>query len=156
MRSPSPDLRRFCTLVPAFALAGLMLLVGFGATGCSKKPPLTAEQQLDTKIEELKKVLRETVTDQTRLDQMLNLADRSAEQLRTSTAALAALLKEQERLNLDYAATPEAFQSLGARMQAQLQDSYAKAMAIRFDMAKLATDAEWKKLTSEKLGLMGL
>jgi len=66
------------------------------------------------------------------------------------------LLMEQQRLNLDYKATPEAFQALGERLQAQRKDSFTKAMAIRFAMAKMATDDEWKKLTSEKLGLMGL
>ncbi len=155
MRTPRPALRRASAFMPAFAVAGL-LLAGLGATGCSKKPPLTAEQQVDANIEEVKKVLRETVPDQPRLDQMLNLADRGSEQLRRSATQLEDLLMEQQRLNLDYKATPEAFQALGERLQAQRKDSFTKAMAIRFAMAKMATDDEWKKLTSEKLGLMGL
>jgi hypothetical protein len=124
--------------------------------GCSKTPALSAEDKSLAKLEELRTNLTVIVQDPARLDQMLNLMDRATEQLRTQAAMMAALLQEQERLNLDYNAPPEAFRALGERLRAQQKDNYDKAMAIRFSLAKLATDDEWKKITKLNLGLLGL
>lgn len=155
MRTPFSTLRPGSAFRPLLALTAI-LVAGLGTPGCHKKPPLPAEAQTQASIDKLKQVLRETVKDPARLEPLLALADQASAQLRSSAQALSALLEEQARLNLDYAATPEAFEALGARLQAQRQASFTKAMALRSAMAKLTTDEEWHQLTAEKLGLLAL
>lgn len=146
---------RSLPLSVGFLLALGLLSGSFGIMGCSKKPPLSAEEKTLVKLEELRTHLTVIVQDPARLDPMLNLVDRGSEQLRTQAALMAKLLDEQERLNQNYNATPEAFQAIGERLRTQQKDNYDKAMAIRFALAKLATDDEWKKITKLNLGLLG-
>jgi hypothetical protein len=141
------------TLLACSLLAAGFLLTGLG--GCSKPRPLTPEEQLQSSVENLRTVLKDTVKDPVRLTKLLAKLDEGAMLLRLQAAAEANLLARQHHLDLNYNATRKDFQAVGEQLALLKQKSFDQSMAIRSAMAGLATDEEWKKVTSKNLGLLG-
>ena len=137
-------------LVAAWGLA-----IGAGLSGCATPKPQTAEETVQASAADLREVLESTIQDAGRLQQMLALADRAGADLKAGAAELAGFSKEQERLNADYNASRDELRKLVDRMQAVRKEYHAKAISARQALASLATDQEWKKITSRDLALFG-
>jgi len=141
--------------------AGLLLVVswvltiGAGLTGCATPKPQTAEEKVQASASDLREVLESTIQDAGRRQQMLVLVDRAEADLKAGAVELAGLLKEQERLNADYNASRDEFRKLGDRMQAVRKEYRAKTISARQSLASLATDQEWKKITSRDRAIFG-
>ena len=142
-------------MVLAAVATAWVAAVGAGLTGCSTPKPKSAEETAQANVADLNQTLRNTVKDAGRLQQMLALADQVAVDLKAGTLELASLQKEQAKLAADYKASRDDFRRLGDRMQTVRMESLAKGMRARQALAKLATDDEWKKITSRDLAILG-
>lgn len=136
------------------ALAGLVA-IGIGLTGCASTEPLVAGAKVQASAADLRETLADVVKDAGRLSQMLVLADQAGADLETGAKELNRLQQEQTRLNAEFTATPDALRQIGERLQSLRTDYEVKAISIRQSLARLATDEEWKKITSRDLALIG-
>jgi len=124
-------------------------------TGCASTEPKVAGAKVQASAVDLRETLKDTVKDAARLSQMLVVADQIGVDMVAGAKELDRLQKEQSLLNADYNTTPEALSQIGERIQAVRMEYRAKAISARQSLAKLATDKEWKKITSRDLALIG-
>jgi hypothetical protein len=136
-------------------LLAAMVAAGACFTGCTSTEPAVAGAKMQASADDLRETLKDTVKDAGRLSQMLVVADQIGADMQAGAKELDALQKEQTRLNADYSTTPEALREIGDRIQAVRAEYRAKAISARQALAKLATDKEWKKITSRDLALVG-
>jgi len=138
------------------AAAGCALVAaGLCLTGCASTAPKGPGAKMQASATDLNQTLKDTVKDAGRLSQMLAVADQIGVDMVAGAKELDRLQQEQSRLNADYNTTPEALNQIGERIQAVRVEYRAKAISARQALAKLATDKEWKKITSRDLALIG-
>ena len=135
--------------------ACFLLILIAGAPGCSSAPAKTSEELAQASAAELRETLKATVKDAGRLQQMLTLADQAAADMQAGAVAIAKLRKEQGRLNANYNATKDEFRQLGDLMQSARKEYRSRLISARQALAQLATDDEWKKITSRDLAILG-
>ena len=124
--------------------------------GCSSSKPQTNEEHIQASSFDLRKTLQDTIKDTNKLQQMLATLDRAAASIESDATELATILKEQDRLNADYNATREDFRKIGDRLEVLRKKHRSTFMSARQSLAQLATDDEWKKISSRDLELLGL
>lgn len=129
----------------------VLLLVAIA--GCSSKPPQTGEEWYQASANQLRDSLLKTVKDQGRLQQMLALVDKEAADLQLGVEEFARLREEEARLDADYNTTPDQLRKVGDRLQAVRLQYRAQLIQTRMALAQLATDAEWKEITSRNLAV---
>ena len=130
-------------------------LLATGLFACTSEPAKTPEEKNQANAADLRQTLQDAVKDSGRLQQMLALADQFEIELQTGMTEFAKLHQEQQQLNADYTATREAFQQLGEHLQQVRTEYRSKMITTRMAIAQLATDDEWKKITSRELALFG-
>lgn len=141
------------------ALAGctlgilLICAAGLGLTGCAGKTPPAAGAKVMESAVDLRETLKDTIKDPVRLEKMLALADQITADLQTGALEIDRLLKEQSRLNAEFATTAEELRLIGERIQSVRTGYRTKAISSRQALAQLATDKEWKKITSRDLAI---
>jgi uncharacterized protein YukE len=128
------------------AVAGIVG-ADLGLSGCASTPPVPGAQ-IQASAADLREALKDFVKDAGRLAQMLAVVDQVAPELQAGAKELDRLQQEQSRLNADYTTTPEALRQIGEQLQSVRAACRTKALATRQALAQLATDAEWKKITS--------
>jgi hypothetical protein len=124
-------------------------------TGCTSTEPAVAGAKMQASAGDLRETLKDTVKDAGRLSQMLAVADQIAADMQAGAKELDALQQELTRLNVDYNTTPDALRQIDEQMLSVRKEYRAKAISARQALAKLATDKEWKKITSRDLALVG-
>ena len=129
----------------------VLLLVAIA--GCSSEPPQTGEEWYQASANQLRDSLLKTVKDQGRLQQMLALVDKEAADLQLGVEEFARLREEEARLDADYNTTPDQLRKVGDRLQAVRLQYRAQLIQTRMALAQLATDAEWKEITSRNLAV---
>ena len=129
----------------------VLLLVAIA--GCSSEPPQTGEEWYQASANQLRDSLLKTVKDQGRLQQMLALVDKEAADLQLGVEEFARLREEEARLDADYNTTPDQLRKVGDRLQAVRLQYRAQLIQTRIALAQLATDAEWKEITSRNLAV---
>jgi hypothetical protein len=132
-----------------------MVAAGLGLTGCTSTKPQTTVEKVQASGVDLRETLKDTVKDAGRLSQMLAVADQIAADMQAGAKEMDLLQQEQTRLNADFNTTPEALRQIGEQMLSVRKEYRAKAISARQALAKLATDKEWKKITSRDLALIG-
>lgn len=130
-----------------------MALLLAGMAGCSSEPAKTGGEQLQASETDLRDTLRSAVQDDGRLQQMLALVEQNAAQIKTGIEELEKLRKEEVQLNANDSASRDAFRQLGDRIQHVREEYRSKVIKLRTALAQLATDEEWKKITSRDLAL---
>jgi len=138
----------------ALVVAGLVT-AGLGLTGCASTAPQAPGAKIQASTADLHATLQDTVKDAGRLAQMRAVADQIGADLLAGAQELARLQQEQTRLAADYTTTPEALRQVGEQMQSARTAYRTKALAARQALAQLATDDEWKQITSRDLALIG-
>lgn len=154
MQTTNLTMKRIVLIVLTLATAWVVA-AGVCVMGCAGKKPQTVEERASAITAELNKTLRDTVKDEGRLQQMLAIADQGAADLQEFDAKLAKLQKEQDGLLADYNASKDEFKQLGDRLQALRKETRSKVISARQALAQLATDEEWKKITSHNLEILG-
>ena len=84
---------------------------------------------------------------------MLALVDKEAADLQLGVEEFARLREEEARLDADYNTTPDQLRKVGDRLQAVRLQYRAQLIQTRMALAQLATDAEWKEITSRNLAV---
>ena len=141
-------------MLSAVAVVGF-IGVGLGLAGCASTKPQALDAKIQASATDLRETLQATIKDAGRLAQMRAVADQIGADLLAGATELARLQQEQARLNADYTTTPEALRQVGEQMQSVRTAYRTKALAARQALAQLATDDEWKKITSRDLALIG-
>jgi hypothetical protein len=136
-------------------VVALVFMAGVCITGCASSKPQSTEEQTRANAADLRESLKDTVKDPGRLQQMLAITDQAAVDLETRATKLATLLKEQDLLNTNYNASKDEFRQLGDRMLTVRKEMRSKVISTRQALAQLATDDEWKKITSRDLAILG-
>ena len=138
---------------PNALLSCCVVLLIAGILGCSTEPSKTDDEKLQANELDLSDTLRSTVKDTDRLRQMLALVDQLTAELQVGLDELAKLREEEALLNADYNASLEELHKVGDRIQSVRVEYRAKLIRMRMALAQLATDDEWKKITSRDLAI---
>jgi vancomycin resistance protein YoaR len=136
--------------------AACVTLASIYLTGCSSSKPQTKEERVQASSVDLRKTLQDTIKDADRLQQMLAIIDRASASIESDATELATVLKEQDRLNADYNASRDDFRKIGDRLEALRKKHRSAFLSARQSLAQLATDDEWKKISSRDLELLSL
>jgi septal ring factor EnvC (AmiA/AmiB activator) len=151
--------RRVIKRIPAslIALAAAWAVVSLiSVSGCSSSKPQTKEERIQASSVDLRKTLQDTIKDTDRLQQMLAIIDRASASIEADATELATDLREQDRLNADYNASLDDFRKIGERLEALRKKHRSAFLSARQSLAQLATDDEWKKISSRDLELLSL
>jgi phage-related tail protein len=131
-------------------IVGWLLLALVAATGCSSKS-LTPEQEAQADLSACDAEIRKVVADPARADQLVALTDEFNKLGWQSIASVTEYRARVAALNSNYDATREHFETLISKQDAVREAFLKKALALREQMAALATDAEWEQLKSARL-----
>ncbi len=133
--------------------AGVVLSVAL-ATGCASPKPMTSPEKVRSSLEDLRVTLQSTLQDPAKLAKALLLADQLDAHLEEGVERLVDLQQEQGRLYGDYHATREQFRQNEQELQMLRSEVRARVLAIRQQLAELATDAEWKQIVARDMSLL--
>ena len=125
----------------------VLLFLVASLSACASRSDKSSEDKVNDSAAELREILKSTVKDADRLQQMLVLANQFEADMKAGTAEIAKISKEQGRLNADYNASRDDFRQLGELIQAARTEYRTKQISTRNALAQLATDYEWKKIT---------
>ena len=143
---------RYALLIPLLLLAV--------SIGCSKgaktesmfKPGKGWESALRTRIKKM-------IPEPERQETMLRLVDQAIENAEALDREVVALYEDLRKLDRSYDTTPDEFRRRFAKFRAMREDNRTVFIETRFQMKKLATPEEWKRISARlynnKSGLYG-
>jgi hypothetical protein len=132
---------------PAWLAIALAFTLGVAAIpGCSSKPPLTPEQQVQADVATYDAEIRKVVSDPARAQQLIRLSQEYQQQIRENVVLVRAYRAKLAALNANYQATRADFEALFSQHETNREAMLGKAAAIRERMAAVTTDAEWQDL----------
>ncbi|HEY2675813.1 MAG TPA: hypothetical protein VGI65_02515 [Steroidobacteraceae bacterium] len=125
------------------ALFGLLLCaVILIVPGCGGKPP-TREQAIERYSQALREGVSSHVPDEQRRAQMLSIVDQLEAVHVRFNQETADFIASYDKLNADYDATRPAFDQLFSDYSAKRVKARGQALDLHFQLASLATAAEW-------------
>jgi hypothetical protein len=135
------------TVSSAWSAIALAFALGVAAIpGCSSKPPLAPEQQVQADVANLDAQIRKVVSDPARAQQLIALSQEYQQQIRQNAVLVRAYRAKLVALNANYQATRADFDALLNQHEANRESMLGKGAAIRDRMAAVATDAEWQDI----------
>jgi hypothetical protein len=134
------------TMTRGIGFAALFALLVFPVVaaipGCKGKPP-TREQAIEKYSDALREGVSSNVGDERRRAQMLSIVDQlEAVHVRFSRET-ADFIASYDKLNADYDSTRPAFDQLFSDFSAKRVKARSEAIDLHFQLASLATAAEW-------------
>ena len=132
-----------------------MALLLIAVSSCSNEPAKTTEEQFQASAADMRNTLRKTVTDDSRLRKMLALIDRADADMQSGAREFKKVREQQQRLNADYDTTRDELQQIGDKIQAVRKTYRDRVISVRQELAQLATNDEWKSITSRDLAIFG-
>jgi hypothetical protein len=135
------------TVSSAWSAIALAFALGVAAfPGCSSKPPLTPEQQVQADVAPLDAQIRKVVSDPARANQLIALSQEHQQLVRQNAVLVRAYRAKLVALNANYQATRADFEALFNQHEANREAMLGKVAALRERMAAVAKDAEWQDL----------
>ena len=125
-------------------------------SGCFNNTEKIEQEPVLSSYADLRDTLRNTVKDSAKLDRMLAIVDQELIKLKSQIAELKELRREDVLLNANYNASRDDFERIGNRIHSVHEQFYSGLIKTRMAIAQLATDDEWKKITSRDLVIRNL
>jgi hypothetical protein len=132
---------------------GLIGLVVVSLWGCSSDLKPSSEELWQANMTDFRDHLRLVVHDPDRLQRLLDVFDQAAAELKVGLDQIVALRQEDVRLNGNPQTATEDLRQQGVLIQSHIKTHRAKIIRARMALAHLATDDEWKKITSRRLAI---
>jgi hypothetical protein len=126
---------------------GFLCCLAFSTVGCGGKPP-TRTESLERYSLELREVVAAHVSDEQRRNQMLVIVDHVEALNRRFNQETADFIDSYRKLNANYDLARPAFDELFADYGAKRVRARSEALDYHFQLASLATEAEWKSIGS--------
>jgi hypothetical protein len=127
----------FAALVTVFVCSVLLIIAG-----CGGKPP-TREQAIERYSQALREGVSNHVTDERRRTEMLSIVDQLEAVHVRFNQETADFIANYRRLNADHDASRPAFDQLFSDFSAKRVEARSQALDLHFQLASLATAAEW-------------
>jgi hypothetical protein len=113
--------------------------------GCGGKPP-TREQAIERYSQALREGVSSNVADERRRAQMLSIVDQLEAVHVRFNQETADFIANYRKLNADYDASRPAFDQLFSDFSAKRVKARSQALDLHFQLASLATVAEWDSI----------
>lgn len=134
----------------AITLTNLALACALALAGCAKAPKTTAEL-VGGPMLEMRQAVERNVVDPGRRAQLLALVGELDGVLQAHSKDLYALSNDLSRLNADYDATREAFDTLASTFAQRSQVRKERALDLHFQMVALTSVEEWNPISKREV-----
>ncbi len=133
---------------PAFFAAVLLLVLLL--TACAHRQETQEQMAGKHAMEEMRVLIGETIQDSDRAALLLDLVEKTDNQINQLGQVFGSFEKEMQTLNRDYDATPEDFEALLADFNATRKKAQEEILASVFMMKALTRPEEWKILSEQE------
>jgi hypothetical protein len=130
----------------------LICAVTIAVPGCGGKEP-TRQQSLEQYSQELREAVSNHVQDAQRRAQMLVIVDHVESVNRRFNQETADFIDSYRQLNAHYDSPRPAFDQLFADYSAKRAKARSEGLDLHFQLASLATDAEWDSIGKAEIEL---
>ena len=135
----------FLIVLAVFVASGII----YGCGGAGKKEDSKFEVGHEW-VEDMRERISEVIQDQGRKSEMLAIVDRVEKDLMELDRIVVTLYTDLGRLTDDYDSTPDDFQEVIAKFQADREVVRDRIFDNDFKMRDLSTPDEWRDLTSNR------